>query len=70
MRASIPYRVFEAFDERAADQVRWIAAADEAAADAARIKRGWRKGAEVRVSCVPTDPKGLKQMGVDVIVKP
>jgi hypothetical protein len=62
------YRVFEAFDEKAGDPVRWIAATTEEDFKAAAQRKGWRAGAEIRPTNIPQDRKGLKQMGVDLIV--
>lgn len=69
MRNGAPYRVFEAFDERAGDPVRWIAATSEEDFLQAAQRRGWRRGAEIQPCPIPQDRAGLIQMGCDVIVK-
>lgn len=64
------FRVFETFDHSTGDPRRWIAATDDELARAAAQRRGWEGFTEVQPTPhVPQDDKGLRQMGVDLIVR-
>lgn len=63
-------RLFECREQGAGDPVRWIAAPDEVQALTAMQKKGWTHLNEITPTrFIPSDPKALRDMGADVIVK-